>query len=666
MKKIFITVIILLVLAGGALLMLPKLLPYANLQKLVQDKVRAATGREIAFSDARVTFLPDIALVLDDVTFSNASWAKDKDMLELKQLDLSLALKPLLERRIEVKRFVLKSPVIHLEKNADGKGNWDFAQSDKKPAAASGARGAAASGQKFQFRIGEVKISDGSLTYADKQKSETEALDGINVALDFPDLDSPLKLTGSVKYKQKPVTLEVHVEKPQAVLDGKTSPASVDLKSDALNAKLSGAVATQDTLLKGDIDADIPSLAKLSAWLGIAVQKVPFEKISFKSAADISAAQLKLTGAALSLDDVQAKGDVNVGLSGKPNIYARLSLNKLVLDRFTSSPASGKKGEAAPAAASAPSQEWDATPIDFGGLRAVDADMVLKTEGFSLKSAEVGPSTLTVTLKNGDLHFSSSEATLYGGKFSSNLGVNASSSAPDMSFKFTMAGVQAQPVLTEFAHFKKLSGATDGEVSLTSSGDSQKTLIGNLAGTGSLTFKNGALEGIDLMKIAKLIQSHLADMSVGDGKTEFVEMGGTFTIQKGVAVNKDLKMQGPLLQATGEGQVDLPQKYVQYRVMPTLTASSSAEKASGLSVPVNIKGPFSNIKVVPDYQSVIQNVIKSPEQLKNTVNQVRPLLKDIKKNPLKALQGILGGAAPAPQQNNPAPAAAPAPQPASP
>jgi AsmA protein len=660
MKKAFITALVLILLGGGVVFALPKLLPLANLQQMVKDKVHAATGRELSFSDAQLVIFPDVAVQLKNAALSNAPWAKDKFMLEVGTLDVMLALRPLFGRRVEIKSFNLKSPVVHLEKNVDGKGNWQFAPVEKV-AAAPAAVSSNGAGSAFKFQMGSVKISDGRFSFFDRAKNTQQQVDKVNLAVVFPGMDSPLHLDGDLEYRQKRINLVVDLEKPAALLAGKTSPGSMDIKTDDMTAKVNGNFSEQGVLVKGDVDAQVSSLSALAAWLGADSRKLPFEKASFKSKAEVTTSQLALKDAVLSLDEVEAKGDMMLGFSGKLDLRARLALGKLALDRFTGGGALSSSGESSVPAAAEQREGWDTTPIDFNGLKSVDADLVLNTQGFSLKGMDAGPSTLTVLLKDGALHFSSSDASLSGGKFSSGLTVDAAQAPPGMTFKFAMSGVQAKPVLETFAHFKKLSGTAESTVSVASRGVSQKDIIGNLSGNGSAVFRNGSLEGIDLLNIAKLVQNRLGEMGVGTGKTDFVEMGGTFSLDKGVAINKDLTVKGPLVQATGAGSVDLPQEYVQYRITPVLAASATVSGAKGISVPLDIRGPFSKIRIKPDYQSVIQHAIENPAELKDTIKgirqQVSPLLKDLKKDPAAALQGLFGGSLPGlapPPANQPA------------
>jgi AsmA protein len=213
-------------------------------------------------------------------------------------------------------------------------------------------------------------------------------------------------------------------------------------------------------------------------------------------------------------------------------------------------------------------------------------------------------------------------------------------------------------------HFKKLSGAATAHVSLAAAGDNQKTLISTLNGKGDFDFKNGMVEGIDFEKIAKLVQSHSTDVGVNDGETKFIDLTGTFTIAKGIASNNDLKMKGAVVQATGQGTVDLPKKYIQYRATPALVISrTGANPPPGLAIPVDIKGPFSNIHVVPDFASVVSDIVKNPSAAKTTLKNIRDNLKGLTQGPAALKSLLQGGPFAAPSS---APATAPAPLPVQP
>ena len=105
-------------------------------------------------------------LVLNDVQFGNPSWAKERDLASVKQVEADVALLPLLQRRFEVIRLKLVDPVITLETGAGGKVNWEFGTGAPAgpPVAAAGA-GAAST--LANFGIANVVIENGRLTVRD-------------------------------------------------------------------------------------------------------------------------------------------------------------------------------------------------------------------------------------------------------------------------------------------------------------------------------------------------------------------------------------------------------------------------------------------------------------------------------------------------------------------
>ena len=651
MKKLLLFVAVLAIITGAVVIALPKIVSIEKIEAQAKEKFKAATGRDLAYGKMRFTLWPNIGLRIHDVAISNPAWAKNKSLLTLGEMDVSLAVAPLLKKQIEVKKFILKKPVIALEKGQDGKTSWAF---DIPSGAAAKKSEGGVGAEDFSVTLGEFSISDGVLTFADVAAGKTYQIDDIDISLIMPTLESPLSLDGGFIHNQKRVNIVLGLDRPIELAQGNSSKGSLKVKTEDLIAALDGEFSSSSIMYKGGTEATILSLRRLLAWVGgTPEESLPVSKVTFKSSTELTSDALKLSGASLELDEIKAGGELNVGFAGtRPDIFGRLSVDKINLDKFIKP---GEGGSAASSAAPQPSQEgWDDTAIDFSVLKSLNADLILQTQGFSVKGVDVGASNLTIKIKDGNLQFSSSEAELFDGKFQSDLNLNTSSSNPTMSFKFDMTNVQAKPVLTNFANFTKLSGTADADISVTSSGKSQKEIIRALNGSGKVMFRDGALEGIDMVNIAKMIQSKLDNMGVGEGKTDFVELGGTFTIVKGIATNNDLRMRGPLLQVTGGGNIDLPLKSVDYRVTPVLTASSAADSASGISVPVDIKGPFSNIKVKPDYAAVIKNAIQNPEELKKTLksaedsiepakDNIKALRDDLKQDPAKALEGLIQG-----------------------
>jgi AsmA family protein len=104
---------------------LSTLISPAKLTQMLVLEVRETTGRELTIAGpVRLGFFPRIAVSAEQVSLSNAAWAKSPQMASLEKVALEISLLPLLSRRIEVSRIQLAGLTLNLETNAKGDGNW--------------------------------------------------------------------------------------------------------------------------------------------------------------------------------------------------------------------------------------------------------------------------------------------------------------------------------------------------------------------------------------------------------------------------------------------------------------------------------------------------------------------------------------------------------------
>jgi uncharacterized protein involved in outer membrane biogenesis len=97
----------------------------AKLTQMLVLEVREATGRELTIAGPmRLGFFPKIAVSAEQVSLSNAAWAKSPQMASLEKVALEISLLPLLYGRIEVNSIQLAGLILNLETNAKGDGNW--------------------------------------------------------------------------------------------------------------------------------------------------------------------------------------------------------------------------------------------------------------------------------------------------------------------------------------------------------------------------------------------------------------------------------------------------------------------------------------------------------------------------------------------------------------
>ena len=225
MKKFLLIVLGLVVVLVGVALVLPFVIPTETYKQQLTAQVERATGRQLSIQGPlQVSLLPSVALKAENVRFANAPGAAEPDMVKLKALEVELKVLPLLHGAVEVARFVLVEPEIHLEVAKDGRPNWQLgpkASGEAQPAPAGG--GAPGGGSKLpvtEIKLGDIRIQDGTLTYNDATSGASERVEAINLSLKLPDLESPLQANGSLAYKDQTIKLDLTLDQPLEVVRG--------------------------------------------------------------------------------------------------------------------------------------------------------------------------------------------------------------------------------------------------------------------------------------------------------------------------------------------------------------------------------------------------------------------------------------------------------------
>jgi AsmA protein len=264
-------------------------------------------------------------------------------------------------------------------------------------------------------------------------------------------------------------------------------------------------------------------------------------------------------------------------------------------------------------------------------------------------------SVIVVDLRGSRLRTDFQEIALYGGNGSGRLDVEVVDGVPRISQRFRLKGLQAGPFLADAADFERLEGKANAELSLETRGRSQRELVDNLNGEGETTFRNGAIVGINIAAMVRNAAAAFQGGAIGEErKTDFAKLSGTFKIVNGVLTNDDLSLQAPVLRVAGSGQLDLPQRTVDYRIEPkvakTLEGQGGEREVAGLLVPVIVRGPWDDLSFTPDLSDIARRALEDPEamrehnkhqnkQLDDVTDDVRDAVK--KGDTEKALQGLL-------------------------
>ena len=266
---------------------------------------------------------------------------------------------------------------------------------------------------------------------------------------------------------------------------------------------------------------------------------------------------------------------------------------------------------------------WDNTPVDLSALGSINANISIQSSQLLVRDIKLGKNELAIVLNNSvaDVQLKSFQG--YEGNGSGKIRVNASKNPYQITTKFELANINAEPLLTDAIGFDKLLGKGQLTWDLSTQGLSQREFINKLNGQLDISFIDGAVKGLNLAAIAKsasnIMQGNLSAVSLDSDfsnaeKTDFAALTGKFTLNNGVANTDNLSLDNPFIRISGTGDINLPETKVNLHIKSKLVASTQGQAAestdSGVVIPIKITGPFHKVKIRPDVSSGAKDKVK--------------------------------------------------------
>lgn len=652
-----------------AVVLVPNFVTLDSFKPQIAEAVQQAIGREISIGGPiGFSVWPVLGLQLKDISLGNPAGARDPIMLSAKELGVGVTLSSLLDRKLELRELRLVGPQINLSVDAQGRGNWVFASrapSRRDDAANDQPKDSTGNVENKPMEIKDVEIRrveviDGDLSY-DGANGSTLDLADIDLVFTMPGLDEKAEASGDLTFRGREVKLTGSLDQPRraASKDGAALAMSLSFGPDDL--QLSGTL--QQQTFKGQIKGAIGDLSALVGWAtDNPAAALPFKVVALQSGLEVSLTRGSFSNLSLALDDTTISGTAAAQWDGaKPHLKADIDVGTLTLDRFLSPAGAKPEGEKSPEGAGP----------DLSGLSAFNADLTARLAGVTFHNTEIGATTLRVDLQNGKMQSSLSPASLYGGTVRGKLDLlpSARRSPPSFAAAVTLDGVNVDQLLTKLNGSSRLSGTADFTTTLTGPVLGGEALMAALDGEGRFMFRDGAVKGVNIAAILRRAKSLLGRPSgtveEGPAQTDFTELSGSFRITDGVARNDDLKMLSPLLRVTGKGSANLASQIADYRIEAALVADLTGQggvmQRRGLVVPVNVRGPFSNLSYEPDLAGLALGNVDAARQAGEAIRNLNP--REVREGAKGALQNLLGGGQSSQPAPAPAPTSAPAPTP---
>ena len=558
-------------------------------------------------------------------------------------------------------------------------------QTDKQPELPSGKSDEVLA----SLKIAGLTIENANVSWVDKQAGANYALKSFNLNISEIALNQPLSLESDFtvisespalnarikissqqinwdlnqqRYGVMPLTINVDANGEALPVSPSSAKllltASVDLKQqtlslsdlqlNALGVSVNAKAEMSQLLDAPNYQASI-KLASLNPRDIMKVLAIPAPDMADNSALTALSAemeisgqldQVKVTPLLIKLDQTNIKTEASVKDFSKPAISAKVAIDQIDLDRYLppvpDAPANQEQGDAA--------QEANTTkpgplPIPVELIRGLNVLAQLDAKKVTVRKLDVDELHAKVRVNDGVAKVNPLSLNVADGSITSDIALDVTRDTPRYQLTQAINQVKAAPLAKAFAGEDYVSGKLILNASMTSGGLFVDEIKKNLNGKFSFSFSDGAVKGFNLGERIRKAKAKFDkkdyEPSGEPMQTDFAELTGTATIKNGVLSNNDLNAKSPLLRVDGKGKVNLVEENLNYLVTTNLVGTSkgqggkSVEELKGIPIPIQLTGPFNNIKW--DYKwSVVTKALRDKLK-KKTATKIKAKKEAVKK-----------------------------------
>ncbi len=654
------TVAILLVALSVAL---PILLDPNNYKNEINAAVLQRTGRELTIAgDISWRVFPSVGLQIEQLSLANRAGFGARPMLEVSEASIVVELLPLFRRQIEIDRVDLEGLAAYLRSNEDGHNNWEDL-----------ARRGAAAVQEAPAEM-EIELSAGNITL--KNTARSVDLDGFNTGSSPVIPAQAFTLEGAFKlnFLQKQLAGEANFDGLIQILRGQgllgfqdvefffsgtrgpvedSTPLELQASTDiTVDLGRDQATLTDLTLQLFDLTAagslDITQLStelkyggrlqvaefsprQLLQDLGMEAPqtKEPDALRNMQAELDFSgsATGVNITGLQLVLDRSTLDGRLGVESFDPLQLSFNLDIDTLNLDDYSLIPVAEEN-------------------VEVGGAGLAVGSMLLFTGGGEITVEHLVSSGLTATDFKVTLRSNANEIRLfpmssrfYGGQHQGDVRIVFGAGQPLLTLNQLVTGFETSMLFRDLAGMDRLHGKGDVYLKVRANLGNEEQIRRSLTGDAGLSIVDGAIDDRDVRGAVDKVTALLGRRdgvapAIGAGdRLEFSELIVTGLIERGILASDDLVLRSALVNASGEGTVNLVDETINYVIYPVLVnelAAQVPEDYRGMSIPVRVSGNIYEPAVSLDVAAGIM-----ASQNANIVNQAGEAAGEL-------LEGLLG------------------------
>ena len=452
----------------------------------ITELAKQYTGRNLTLGgdiELGLSLFP--TLVVNDVAFQNAAWAKNPQMAKVQRLEVQIALIPILRGNIHVSRVFVVNPEILIAINKSGKSNLEFDAPQKPDPGAAKEKAVDETHDFLKFK--KVQIEGGAITYDDQQSGRTEAISIETLKFEAAEFGAPADIDLKFTYNKTPLQITGVLGQLSGILNPDEHwPLNLKITAADSTVSIAGHI-TNITEVKGidlELSAKGPDIGNFRQFTGEPLPvKGPFNVAGHLTAATLE--NLKISDIAILLAESRISGEITLNQkSSRPQINAKFNSSKLDLRPFIKKDNSDSKAVTKTKKTETKKSDkvFSAEPFDLQALHQIDAAVSIRVDQLLTHRIALDNFKLDLSLENGRLVVKPLTTNMGGGELSSSIDLLAKGNHANLTTKITAKKIDFGDMLKKLQITQDLDGVLDVNINLNGQGKSVAALMAGLNG----------------------------------------------------------------------------------------------------------------------------------------------------------------------------------------
>ena len=566
----------------------------------ITELAKQYTGRELTLGgdiELGLSLFP--TLVVNDVTFQNASWGTRPQMAQVKRVEVQIALFPILRGDIHVSRLTVVNPELLIEIDKSGKSNLEFdIPQEPEPKTV---EDKAVDGEHDFLKFKQVHIKGGSVTYKDHQRGRTEATSIENLKFESSDFGAPVDIDVRFSHNKTPFQITGDFGQLSGILNPNEQwPLNLTITAVGSTVSIAGQIANIMEIKGIDLKlaAKGPDIGNFQQFTS---EPLPF-KGPFDVAGHLTAPSLesfKVSDIAILLGESKISGEMELNQkSTRSQIDAKFHSQKLDLRPFIKQDKSDSKtATKSKKSATKNNKVFPAEPFDLQALQQIDAVVSFRADQILGHRTALDKFHLELSLKIGHLIIKPLTTNIGGGDLSSSLDLLAKGNHAKLTTKITAKKVDFGEMLKKLGITQDLNGVLDVTINLKGQGKSVAALMAGLNGDvvaivseGQMPVKYLDLVGADIttsfLKIVNPLEKKIERVTINCAVCDF-------NIKDGLAKSDVLMIDDPEKTLLGTGTINLKTEALDFGIYTKPKEGIGPKETGKVSVSLSeITKPF--------------------------------------------------------------------------